>query len=155
MTRTIFTAGLLVDGTGRRPIVDPYVLVEEGRILEIGSGRPPRRWHRALPQYPAASPCPRRRSSPAWWTRTCTWPWPRAPDWPEINADPTRMALPCGQGGSEDAARRGNHHRRLRRALRHHHPLARGHRQGPGAGIQVVGLRGLAHRDQWPRLLLD
>jgi len=41
MTRTIFTAGLLVDGTGRSPIVDPYVLVEEGRILDVGSGRPP------------------------------------------------------------------------------------------------------------------
>ena len=102
MTRTIFTAGLLVDGTGRSPIVDPYVLVEEGRILEIGSGRPPE----ALAQGAAAVPCglamPEATIIPGLVDAHLHLALALAlPDWPEINADPTRMALLAAQGASE------------------------------------------------------
>jgi len=41
MSRTVFSAGLLIDGTGQAPRKDAYVLVEDGRIREIGTGRPP------------------------------------------------------------------------------------------------------------------
>lgn len=41
MTRRIFTAKLLIDGTGSPPLHDPYVVVEDGIIEDIGSGRPP------------------------------------------------------------------------------------------------------------------
>ena len=34
-------------------------------------------------------------------------------------------------------------------------PLRDAIASGPGAGSQAVGLRRLAHGDQWPRLLLD
>ena len=41
MGMTVYTAATLLDGTGTTPIRDPWVLVEKGRIIEIGSGPPP------------------------------------------------------------------------------------------------------------------
>ena len=41
MSRMIFSAALLVDGTGRPPIRDPFIVVNNGTIEEISSGTPP------------------------------------------------------------------------------------------------------------------
>ncbi len=41
MAKKLFTAKLLIDGTGGPPIKKPYIVVDDGIIQEVGSGRPP------------------------------------------------------------------------------------------------------------------
>lgn len=98
MTRTIFTAKLLIDGTGSSPIRDPYILVEDGRIQEIGSGGLPEAWARdaARVDMPEATIIPGLVDAHVHLALAT-----HLPNWPEINADPARMALLTAQNARE------------------------------------------------------
>lgn len=41
MAEVIYSGERLIDGTGAKPLQSPYVVVEAGRIAQIGSGEPP------------------------------------------------------------------------------------------------------------------
>lgn len=90
MARTLFKAGLLIDGTGKAPIKDPYVVVEEGIIQEIGSGRPPDRLaeEAKVIDMPGATIIPGLVDAHVHLALAL-----HLPEWPEIDADPVRMAL--------------------------------------------------------------
>ena len=90
----VFTANLLIDGTGSTPIKDPYVVSDEGRIIEIGSGPPPK----GRVAGAEAIDCPGTTIIPGLvdahvHLALAT----QRPDWHEIDADPTRMALLAAQ----------------------------------------------------------
>jgi imidazolonepropionase-like amidohydrolase len=104
MIRIMFSAGLLIDGTGQAPRKDPYVLVEDGRIAEIGTGRAPEAWMQggdaAAPVehmgMPDATIIPGMVDAHLHLVLA-----PSRPDWPQIDAEPGRMALLAAQGAQE------------------------------------------------------
>ncbi|MBM3190308.1 MAG: amidohydrolase family protein, partial [Chloroflexi bacterium] len=90
MQRTIYTAKLLIDGTGRSPLADPYVIVEEGRIRLVGSGRPPKALTEGaeVVAMPEATIIPGLVDAHLHLALALN-----RPDWAQIDADPPRMAL--------------------------------------------------------------
>jgi imidazolonepropionase-like amidohydrolase len=104
MKRVIYSAGLLIDGMGQAPLKDAYVLVEDGRILEVGAGRPPETWtrssdpstpveHMAMPE---ATIIPGLIDAHLHLALALS-----RPDWAQIDAEPGRMALLAAQGAQE------------------------------------------------------
>lgn len=90
MTRRVFSASLLIDGTGRSPVKDPYVVAESGMIEEIGCGSPPEPLTQAaeLTEMPGATIIPGLVDAHLHLALAL-----HLPEWPETDADPTRMAL--------------------------------------------------------------
>lgn len=98
MPRTIYTAKLLIDGTGRSPLKDPYVVVEDETLLEIGSGRPPEALAREAQRcdLPEATIIPGLVDAHLHLAL-----WLHLPNWREMDADPTRLAFLAAQGAQE------------------------------------------------------
>lgn len=95
MEKTVFTAALLVDGTGRGPIKDPYVVVEDGTIHEIGSGKPPERLAEKAKtiDIPGATIIPGLVDAHVHLAINL-----QLPEWPQIEDDPVRLALLAAKG---------------------------------------------------------
>ena len=104
MTRAVFSAGLLIDGTGQAPRQDPYLLVEDGRIREIGTGPAPEAWLQGGPAgtqveqvaMSGATIIPGMIDAHLHLALALS-----RPDWPQIDAEPGRMALLAAQGAQE------------------------------------------------------
>ena len=104
MSRAVFSAGLLIDGTGQAPRKDPYILVEDGRIREIGTGSPPVAWTQGSDvgaqaeqvSMPGATIIPGMIDAHLHLALALS-----RPDWPQIDAEPGRMALLAAQGAQE------------------------------------------------------
>ena len=90
MRRTIFSAALLIDGTGQSPIKDPFVVVEEGAITEIGSGNPSPQLAQGAERVdlPGASIIPGLVDAHVHLHASSS-----RPDWATVDADPVRLAL--------------------------------------------------------------
>ena len=98
MAKRVFSAKLLIDGTGKHPVENPYVIVEDGRIREIGSGRPPEQLVREAKRtdMPGATIIPGLVDAHLHLALALY-----LPDWPQVNADPTRMAFVAAKGARE------------------------------------------------------
>jgi len=88
--KRIFSAKLLIDGTGQDPVADPHILVEDGIIQLVGSGRLPEALTEGaeLIQMPDATIIPGLVDAHVHLALAL-----HRPDWPEIDADPVRMVL--------------------------------------------------------------
>lgn len=94
MARRVFLGTLLIDGMGKRPIRNPYIVVDDGIIQEIGSGRPPEELleDAELIDMSDATILPGLVDAHLHLALADF-----RPDWPEIDADPVRMALLAAQ----------------------------------------------------------
>jgi imidazolonepropionase-like amidohydrolase len=98
MNKTVFTAKLLIDGTGKSPLHDPFVFVEDGRIQAIGTGRPPEELAQQSAQVnlPVATVIPGLVDAHVHLALGL-----HLPDWAAINTDPSRMTLLAAHGAAE------------------------------------------------------
>lgn len=94
----LYTAKWLVDGTGRQAVRDPYVIVNEGRIVEVGAGRPPEGVSpdAQVVDYGDATLLPGLVDGHLHLALAL----PRD-DWPEIKDDPARLAMAAAHGARE------------------------------------------------------
>ncbi len=97
MTTKVFTAALLIDGTGNAPRKDPYVIVKGDEIQEIGSGKPPEPLIQAAKRVdmPGATIIPGLIDAHVH-LGMATY----RSDWARINEDPVRLALVVAQNAN-------------------------------------------------------
>lgn len=88
--KRIFSAKSLIDGTGKGPVADPYIVVEDGTVQQIGSGRLPEALTEGveLIDMPDATIIPGLVDAHVHLAMAL-----HLPEWPDIDADPTRMAF--------------------------------------------------------------
>ncbi len=90
METKIFSAALLIDGTGSSPIKDPYIVVRDGVIQEIASGEP----SEALTQGAERLDMPEATIIPGLIDAHVHLGMGMSlPNWAQISADPVRLAL--------------------------------------------------------------
>ncbi|MBC7235593.1 MAG: amidohydrolase family protein [Chloroflexi bacterium] len=96
--QTVFSADLLIDGSGRAPVRDPYLVVAEGRILEVGAGRPPDALRERAKFFamPGATIIPGLVDAHVHLALAM-----HLPDWAAIDADPARLAFLAARHAQE------------------------------------------------------
>lgn len=98
MAGAVFLAKQLIDGTGAGPVRDPYVIVEKGRIAQIGSGRLPQGLAEGYERIdlPEATIIPGLVDAHVHLALAL-----HRPDWHAIKNNPTRLALLAAEGARE------------------------------------------------------
>ena len=88
--KRIFSAKSLIDGTPLVPVADPYIVVEDGTVQQIGSGRLLEALTEGaeLIDMPDATIIPGLVEAHVHLAMAL-----HLPEWPDIDADPTRMAF--------------------------------------------------------------
>lgn len=94
MSRMIFSAGLLVDGTARGPVRNPFIVVNNGTIEGIYSGTPPEPLLQGaeLLDLPDATIIPGIIDAHVHLALGL-----HLPEWPQISSDPVRLSLLAGE----------------------------------------------------------